>query len=105
MFHLQIEFQNNLKISDQLLKKSEFQLHSSLGKESIYSSIPGNGKLKNVKTNNNKIVNDSIIVLPILKNVEDTIVGTIKRIAKGLNMPQSKIKEDLIELCHTLKKN
>ena len=34
------------------------------------------------------IVDDPrIIVLPILKKVEDTIVGTIKSIAKGLNIP------------------
>ena len=42
------------------------------------------------------IVDDpSIIVLPILKNVEETIVGTIKRIAKGLNIPPVKNKRIL----------
>ena len=41
--------------------------------------------------NNKKIVEDpSIIVLPILKKVDETIVGTIKRIAKGLKIPQVK---------------
>tara|TARA_A100001011_G_scaffold152150_1_gene160628 strand:+ start:1191 stop:1328 length:138 start_codon:yes stop_codon:yes gene_type:complete len=34
------------------------------------------------------IVDDPrIIVLPILKKVEETIVGTINSIAKGLNIP------------------
>ena len=67
-----------------------------MGKESIYSSIPGSGILKNVKTNNKKIVAEpSMIVLPILKKVEETIVGTIKRIAKGLNIPPVKNKRIL----------
>jgi len=57
----------------------------------MYSSIPGNGILKNVKTNSKIIVeNPNIIVLPILKNVDETIVGTIKRIAKGLKIPPVK---------------
>ena len=43
-----------------------------------------------------KIVDDpSIIVLPILKKVEETIVGTIKRMAKGLNIPPVKNKRML----------
>ena len=37
----------------------------------------------------------SIIVLPMLKKVEETIVGTIKRIAKGLNIPPVKNKRIL----------
>ena len=46
---------------------------------------------KKVKINNKKIVDDpSIIVLPILKKVDETIVGTIRRIAKGLNIPPVK---------------
>ncbi|RPG95309.1 MAG: hypothetical protein CBE23_000520 [Candidatus Pelagibacter sp. TMED263] len=62
----------------------------------MYSSIPGNGKLKNVRTKSNRIVDEpSIIVLPILKKVEETIVGTIKRIAKGLNIPPVKNKRIL----------
>ena len=52
--------------------------------------------MKNVKTNNKKIVTEpSMIVLPILKKVEETIVGTIKRIAKGLNIPPVKNKRIL----------
>tara|TARA_A100001011_G_C13685682_1_gene585502 strand:+ start:253 stop:417 length:165 start_codon:yes stop_codon:yes gene_type:complete len=52
--------------------------------------------LKNVNTNNNKIVDEPrIIVLPTLKKVEETIVGTIKRIAKGLNIPPVKNKRIL----------
>tara|TARA_B100000941_G_scaffold267891_1_gene224169 strand:- start:89 stop:268 length:180 start_codon:yes stop_codon:yes gene_type:complete len=50
--------------------------------------MPGNGILKNVNINNMRIVDEPrMIVLPILKKVEDTIVGTIKSIAKGLNIP------------------
>ena len=33
-----------------------------------------------------------MIVLPILKKVEETIVGTIKRIENGLNIPPVKYK-------------
>ena len=41
---------------------------------------------------NNKIIveDPSIIVLPILKKVDETIVGTIKRIANGLKIPPVK---------------
>ena len=61
--------------------------------------------LKKVNVNKNKIVNEpSIIVLPILKNVEDTIVGTIKRIAKGLNMPPVKNKRRLNWIMSYIKK-
>ena len=62
----------------------------------MYSSIPGKGILKNVKTNSKRIVDEpSMIVLPILKKVEDTIVGTINRIAKGLKIPPVKNKRIL----------
>ena len=44
-----------------------------------------------IKTKSKNIVDDpSIIVLPILKKVDDTIVGTISRIANGLNIPPVK---------------
>ena len=47
--------------------------------------------IKKVKINNKKIVEDpSIIVLPMLRKVDETIVGTIKRIAKGLKIPPVK---------------
>tara|TARA_B100001057_G_scaffold330487_1_gene330787 strand:- start:52 stop:231 length:180 start_codon:yes stop_codon:yes gene_type:complete len=58
--------------------------------------MPGNGILKNVKKNKIIIVDEpSIIVLPTLKKVEETIVGTIKRIEKGLNIPPVKNKRIL----------
>ena len=67
---------------------------------SCFSQTPEDSKkkypIRNVNTNNKKIVDDpSIIVLPILKKVEETIVGTIKRIAKGLNIPPVKNKRML----------
>ena len=62
-----------------------------MGNESTYSSIPGKGKLKNVRTKSNIIVEvPSIIVLPMLKKVDDTIVGTINKIANGLKIPPVK---------------
>tara|TARA_B100001027_G_C16252039_1_gene324915 strand:- start:100 stop:279 length:180 start_codon:yes stop_codon:yes gene_type:complete len=53
--------------------------------------MPGKGKLKKVKKKSKNIVDEpSIIVLPILKKVDDTMVGTIRSIAKGLNIPPVK---------------
>ena len=47
--------------------------------------------MKNVKKNNKNIVNaPKIIVLPMLKNVEATIVGTINKMENGLNIPPVK---------------
>ena len=46
----------------------------------------------------------SIIVLPMLKNVDEKIVGTIKRIAKGLNIPPVKNKRKLNCIISYIKK-
>ena len=43
-----------------------------------------------------------IIVLPILKKVEETIVGTIKSIAKGLNIPYVPIEIDFKNRCFAI---
>ena len=48
--------------------------------------------------NSKNIVNEpKIIVLPILKKVEETIVGTIINIENGLNIPPVKNKVRLAE--------
>ena len=54
-------------------------------------SSPGKGKWKNeIVNNSNDVINPKIIVVPILKNVEETIAGITNKKEKGLNIPPVK---------------
>ena len=51
-------------------------------------SIPGKGREKYVRTNNkSEVIAPNIIVVPILRNVEETIAGIISKIENGLRIP------------------
>ena len=43
----------------------------------------------------NSVKNPKIIVVPMLKNVEETIVGIISKIEKGLEIPPVKYNNKL----------
>ena len=54
-------------------------------------SSPGNGKWKNEIVNKSiDVIKPRIIVVPILKKVEETIAGIINKKEKGLNIPPVK---------------
>ena len=44
-----------------------------------------------------KLLHLSIIVVPILRNVEETIAGIINKIENGLRIPPVRYKENSIE--------
>ena len=53
--------------------------------------MPGSGKKKKeIKNNKMDVKNPSIIVVPTLRNVDDTIVGIIIRNEKGFKIPPVK---------------
>ena len=61
-----------------------------------FSWIPGSGKWKTLSKNKNRIVKiPKIIVVPILKKVDDTIAGIINNIEKGLDIPPVKYNNKL----------
>ena len=55
--------------------------------------MPGNGKkMYESKNNKKEVITPKIIVVPILKNVEETIVGIINKIENGFKIPPVKYK-------------
>ena len=56
--------------------------------------------MKNEINNKSKVINPKIIVVPMLKNVDETIVGIIIKIENGLKIPPVKYKRNLIETDH-----
>ena len=56
-----------------------------------FISSPGKGKWKNDMVNkSNDVIKPKIIVVPILKNVEETIAGITSKKEKGLKIPPVK---------------
>ena len=54
-------------------------------------SAPGNGKWKNeIISSKKEVINPKIIVVPILKKVEETIAGIISKKQNGLKIPPVK---------------
>ena len=57
----------------------------------MFDSKPGSGRKKFVNKNKKKdVMTPKIIVVPILKKVDETIVGIINKIEKGLSIPPVK---------------
>jgi len=62
----------------------------------VFKFIPGNGILKCVSRNNmNEVITLNIIVVPILRNVEETIAGIISKNENGLKIPPVKYRRVL----------
>ena len=60
-------------------------------------SSPGKGKWKNdIVNKSNVVIKPKIIVVPILRNVEETMAGITNRKEKGLKIPLSNKEEHLI---------
>tara|TARA_B100000963_G_scaffold147446_1_gene128331 strand:- start:245 stop:451 length:207 start_codon:yes stop_codon:yes gene_type:complete len=67
-----------------------------LGTAKILESKPGKGKCEKEIINNKKeVIIPKIIVVPILKNVDETIVGIIIKIEKGFKIPPVRYKREL----------
>jgi hypothetical protein len=67
-----------------------------LGTEKILASNPGKGKcVKEIINNKIEVINPNMIVVPMLKNVDETIVGIIIKIEKGFKIPPVKNKRAL----------
>tara|TARA_B110001450_G_C17448650_1_gene411066 strand:+ start:461 stop:691 length:231 start_codon:yes stop_codon:yes gene_type:complete len=62
----------------------------------VFVSIPGKGKLKCVRRNNIKdVITLNIIVVPMLRNVDETIAGIISKNENGFRIPPVKYKRTL----------
>tara|TARA_B100001059_G_C17454756_1_gene389200 strand:- start:451 stop:609 length:159 start_codon:yes stop_codon:yes gene_type:complete len=51
--------------------------------------------VKEIRNNKKEVITPNMIVVPILKNVEETIVGIIIKIENGFNIPPVKYKRVL----------
>tara|TARA_Y100000768_G_scaffold286152_1_gene220512 strand:+ start:106 stop:264 length:159 start_codon:yes stop_codon:yes gene_type:complete len=51
--------------------------------------------VKEITNNKIEVIIPNIIVVPILKNVDETIVGIIIKIEKGFKIPPVKYKREL----------
>jgi hypothetical protein len=51
--------------------------------------------MKNVINNKKEVITPNIIVVPILRNVDETIVGIINKIENGFKIPPVKYKKRL----------
>ena len=111
LFHLQIEFQNNSKRSN----LSKLQLVSLVYKSwehrkylTLVQVMEGKYKIKEItksvawewyhldqRNNKKEVITPNIIVVPMLKKVDDTIVGIINNITKGFNIPPVKYNKAL----------
>jgi hypothetical protein len=62
----------------------------------MLESNPGKGKcVKEITNNKIEVIKPNIIVVPILKNVDETIVGIINKIEKGFRIPPVKYSKAL----------
>tara|TARA_Y100001954_G_C15326855_1_gene367972 strand:+ start:118 stop:276 length:159 start_codon:yes stop_codon:yes gene_type:complete len=51
--------------------------------------------VKEITNNKKEVIKPNIIVVPILRNVDETIVGIIIKIEKGFRIPPVKYKRAL----------
>ena len=51
--------------------------------------------MKEIINNKNEVIIPNIIVVPILKKVDETIVGIIIKIEKGFKIPPVRYKREL----------
>jgi hypothetical protein len=51
--------------------------------------------MKEIKNNKKQVIRPNIIVVPMLRNVDETIVGIIINIEKGFRIPPVKYKSAL----------
>ena len=62
----------------------------------MLESNPGKGKcMKEIINNSKDVISPNMIVVPILRNVDETIVGIIIKIEKGFNIPPVKYNRAL----------
>ena len=62
----------------------------------MLESNPGKGKcMKEITNNKRDVIKPNIIVVPILRKVDETIVGIIIKIEKGFKIPPVKYKRAL----------